>query len=201
MPMPGTPKVTASIAAATVPEYRTSSPMLGPWLTPENTKSGRSGMSACSASMTQSVGVPSICQAPSGRRVGRSGRCKVSECEVPLCSRSGATTVTVPTFRHASASKAIPGASMPSSLLTRMFIYSFFRWSLPVQNPDGLLDGAADFLGQFRLERAMSRYPELAGPAIVVDPLSGAVDGELFSVQQMLHQHDQLYLPPLVHSV
>ena len=46
------------------------------------------------ASITQSVGVPSICQAPSGRRAGRSGRCSVSEWEVPLCSRSGATTVT-----------------------------------------------------------------------------------------------------------
>ena len=29
-PIPGTPSITASIAAATVPEYRTSSPMLGP---------------------------------------------------------------------------------------------------------------------------------------------------------------------------
>jgi hypothetical protein len=46
MATPGTPSVTASIAAATVPEYSTSSPMLGPWFTPENTKSGRSGMSA-----------------------------------------------------------------------------------------------------------------------------------------------------------
>src|SRR5437868_9342021 len=33
---------TASIAAATVPEYRTSSPMFGPWFTPEITMSGRS---------------------------------------------------------------------------------------------------------------------------------------------------------------
>src|SRR4051794_6942656 len=122
IPIPGTPSVTASMAAATVPEYRTSSPMLGPWFTPENTKSGRSGISACMASMTQSVGVPSICQPPSGRRVGRSGRCRVREWEVPLCSRSGATTVTVPTSRHTSASSASPGARMPSSLVTRIFM-------------------------------------------------------------------------------
>ena len=48
--------------------------------------------------MTQSVGVPSTWNAPSGRRVARSGRCSVSECDVPLCSRSGATTVTSPDF-------------------------------------------------------------------------------------------------------
>ena len=93
--MPGTPSITASIAAETVPEYSTSSPMFGPWLIPENTKSGRSGISACIASITQSVGVPSTCHAPSGRRCGRSGRCSVREWLVPLCSRSGATTVTL----------------------------------------------------------------------------------------------------------
>ena len=52
--------------------------------------------------MVRSVGVPSICHAPSGRRAGRSGRCSVSECEVPLCSRSGATTVTLATSRQTS---------------------------------------------------------------------------------------------------
>ena len=79
-------------------------------------------MSAWIASMAQSVGVPSICHAPSGRRAGRSGRCSVSECEVPLCSRSGATTVTLATSRQTSASSASPGARMPSSLVTRMFM-------------------------------------------------------------------------------
>src|SRR6185312_2521631 len=39
--MAGMPNVTPSIAAATVPEYSTSSPMLWPWLMPLNTKSGR----------------------------------------------------------------------------------------------------------------------------------------------------------------
>ena len=46
----------------------------------------------------------------------------MSEWEVPLCSRSGATTVTVPTDWQARASIPMPGARMPSSLLTRMFM-------------------------------------------------------------------------------
>jgi hypothetical protein len=48
----------ASMAAETVPEYSTSSPMFIPWLTPESTKSGLRGRSACTARSTQSVGVP-----------------------------------------------------------------------------------------------------------------------------------------------
>ena len=55
----GTPSMTPSVAAATVPEYSTSSPMLCPWFTPLSTKSGRAGISASIASITQSVGVPS----------------------------------------------------------------------------------------------------------------------------------------------
>ncbi|MNC92084.1 hypothetical protein D3C83_84490 [compost metagenome] len=67
------------MAAATVPEYRTSSPMFWPWLMPLSTKSGRSGSSASTAIMTQSVGVPSICQRRSPRFTGRNGWCSVSE--------------------------------------------------------------------------------------------------------------------------
>ena len=66
--IPGTPSVTASIAAETVPEYNTSSPMLGPRFTPEKTKSGCSGMRAPRPSRTQSVGVPSTWNEPSCRR-------------------------------------------------------------------------------------------------------------------------------------
>src|SRR6185503_12597783 len=94
--------------------------MFGPWLTPENTQFGPSGISVPSASSTQSVGVPSTWNAPSERRCARRGRWSVSECDVPLCSRSGATTVTCPTVAHTSASSEIPGASTPSSLETRI---------------------------------------------------------------------------------
>src|SRR6266487_456487 len=118
--MLGMPAARPSIAAETVPEYSTSSPMFGPWFTPEITQFGPWGISAPRASSTQSVGVPSTWKPPSERRWARSGRCRVRECDVPLCSRSGATTVTCPTVAHTSASSAIPGARMPSSLETRI---------------------------------------------------------------------------------
>ena len=55
------------MAADTVPECSTSSPMLGPWLTPENTQLGPSGMSAPIARRTQSVGSrPPGTRRPSG---------------------------------------------------------------------------------------------------------------------------------------
>ena len=187
--------------------------------------------------MTQSVGVPSICQAPSGRRAGRSGRCSVSECEVPLCSRSGATTVTFPTSRQTSASSASPGARMPSSLVTRMFMGGKIAGQrgrraagralrppcdLPAAPPPRpvLRRGSARcgtgrpsriamhrlqlrprLRRHLRLERLPRAGPQLAGAAVLVDPLARAVDGELLGVEQVLHQHDQLHFPALVHPV
>ncbi len=49
-----------SMAAAMVPEYVTSSAMFWPLLTPDSTRSGRSGMTLRTAISTQSAGVPSI---------------------------------------------------------------------------------------------------------------------------------------------
>src|SRR5512138_2781475 len=188
--------------------------MLGPWFTPENTKSGRSGMSAWMASITQSVGVPSICQAPSGRRAGRSGRCSVSECDVPLCSRSCATTVTVPTSRQTSASSARPGARTPSSFVTRMFMGAkgarARRKSEPrsplggrpaLEQRQHRLDAGPQLRGKLGLEGPSGGGAELARPAILIDPLPRAVDGELLGVQEMLHQHDELDLAALVHAI
>ena len=54
----GRPRKRPSMAAATVPEYKTSSPRLGPWLIPETTISGSSSNSPVTARWTQSVGVP-----------------------------------------------------------------------------------------------------------------------------------------------
>ena len=43
--MAGTPSSDASIAAATVPEYVTSSARFGPWLIPESMSAGRRSFS------------------------------------------------------------------------------------------------------------------------------------------------------------
>src|SRR5262245_44449730 len=137
--------------------------MLGPWLTPENTKSGRSGNKAPSASSTQSVGVPSTWYDPSGRRAGRRGRCIVRLWEVPLCSRSGAMTVTSPTVWHTSASRERPGARIPSSLETRMFMWGgnllgrrfrLGRWNLAIENEDDVFDRLAQFPQGFPFDGA-----------------------------------------------
>ncbi len=100
----------ASIAPATVPEYRTSSPMFGPWFTPDSTRSGRRSRSAPTASATQSVGVPSTWCSPSRTSFARRGKCMVSAWLVALCSRSGATTCTSPRTRAAAARTPSPEA-------------------------------------------------------------------------------------------
>ena len=65
-----------SMAAATVPEYSTSSPMFGPWLMPETTKSGGSGIK-CAEAEEHAVGRrPVHLERAVGRRWARSGRCK-----------------------------------------------------------------------------------------------------------------------------
>src|SRR5262245_45404225 len=52
----------------------------------------------------------------------RSGRCRVSECEVALWSRSGTTIVTRPRRDSSSRSGTRAGACTPSSLAIRMCI-------------------------------------------------------------------------------
>jgi hypothetical protein len=61
MAMPGTPRTSASSAAATVPEYVMSSPRFEPWLMPETTRSASKPSTRPSvANRTQSTGVPSV---------------------------------------------------------------------------------------------------------------------------------------------
>ena len=58
----GPPGWQASVAADTVPEYRTLMPTLGPRLMPETTRSGARGSSSARAILTQSAGVPLTAQ-------------------------------------------------------------------------------------------------------------------------------------------
>ena len=72
--------------------------------------SGSSSSSPVMARCTQSVGVPSTRMNPSGISVARMGLSRVRELLAPLRSRSGATTVTRPTWPSDWASMRMPGA-------------------------------------------------------------------------------------------
>jgi len=93
--------------------------MFGPWFTRNDPVGAIRHERAESASSTQSVGVPSTWNAPSDRRCARSGRCSVSECDVPLCSRSERRQSPARRVAHDVASSAMPGASTPSSFETK----------------------------------------------------------------------------------
>src|SRR5471032_2813586 len=73
------------------------------------------------AIITQSVGVPLTAKRRSAIWRSRSGEVRVSECDAPDCSFSGATTQTSSDRLRAIFSATIrPGEWMPSSLVTRM---------------------------------------------------------------------------------
>src|SRR5262245_27039159 len=70
--------------------------------------------------LTQSVGVPSTAYTASRICSSRSGRLSVNACPIALASSTGATMVTSPSGRSASARIAIPSERYPSSLVTRI---------------------------------------------------------------------------------
>src|SRR4051812_5816577 len=125
---------------------------------------------------TASVGVPSTAQrsiCPSGPQGAscsiRSGRWSEMLRLVALCSRSGAQTTTSPSSSSASASARRPGASAPSSLLTRMRMPGNVAQRASARNgrlPEGHLGP--------RL-RAMSEARALASP---LQPAPASLAGE-----------------------
>src|SRR6476469_1666793 len=173
--------------------------MFWPWLMPLSTKSGRSGISASMASMTQSVGVPSTCHLRSPRRTGRSGWCSVSECDVALCSRSGATTVTSPSGSAAAHRHSMPCARIPSSFVTsrRISVGEGRR----TERREKVLEIRLQRLQRLHGERTARDDFEIALLAMVVHLLPRALDRVLLVVKQMLHEHDQLHLAPLIDAV
>src|SRR5437868_15290817 len=112
------------------------------------------------------------------------GRWRVSEWLAPLCSRSGTTTVTSATRRQASARTESPCARMPSSLLTRIF-----NGFLAIQDVQNVVQRGTKVLDGLALQRVPCLSLEGAGATVLLDPLARAVDGELFSIQQVFHQH------------
>ena len=120
-------KKAPSIAAATVPEYKTLIPAFEPELIPETIRSGGRDMSSQIPSFTLSAGLPSTFQprvvpSTSSTRLTTSGESSVIECATPLCSIAGATTVTSPSRNSSLRRARSPGANTPSSLVSRICI-------------------------------------------------------------------------------
>src|SRR5256885_16501911 len=71
----------------------------------------------------------------------------------------------------------------------------------PFEDGENRLELGAQVLDGLGRERAARLRVELARAAILLDLLAGALDGVLLGVEQVLDQHDQLDLAPLVHAV
>ena len=95
----------ASVAADTVPEYRTLMPTFDPRLMPESTISGLRGSTSAMAILTQSAGVPETAQPKKDpfllTLLTRNGLSRLMACPTALCSLSGATTSTWCSSRNA----------------------------------------------------------------------------------------------------
>src|SRR5256885_11189106 len=71
----------------------------------------------------------------------------------------------------------------------------------PFEDGENRLELGAQVLDGRGREGAARLRLELARAAILLDLLAGALDGVLLGVEQVLDQHDQLDLAPLVHAV
>ena len=102
----------------------------------------------------------------------------------------------------------MPGARIPSSLLTRMCISPRprpGRGASPrlaaLQHLEHVVHFLPQFVDRLGAHRAARRPAQLAGPAVLLDLLSRPLDRVLLGVQQVLDQHDQLDLAALVDAV
>src|SRR3989449_5722404 len=73
--------------------------------------------------------------------------------------------------------------------------------SVPLEDGEDRLEVGAEVLDRLRRERAARLRLELARAPILLDLLALAFDRVFLRIQQVLHQHDQLDLAPLVHPV
>src|SRR5258706_798721 len=73
--------------------------------------------------------------------------------------------------------------------------------SVPLEDGEDRLEIGAEVLDRLRRERAARLRLELARAPILLDLLARPLNGVFLRVQQVLHQHDQLDLAPLVHPV
>src|SRR5437764_15181107 len=75
------------------------------------------------------------------------------------------------------------------------------RRGAPFEDGENRLELGAQIFDGLGRERAARLRLELARPAKLLDLLAGALDRVLLRVEQVLDQHDQLDLAPLVHPV
>src|SRR6266850_3414776 len=73
--------------------------------------------------------------------------------------------------------------------------------SVPLEDGEDRFELSAKVLDRLGRERAARLRLELATTPILLDLLARALNRVFLRVQQMLHQHDQLDLAPLVHPV
>src|SRR6266699_3202514 len=75
------------------------------------------------------------------------------------------------------------------------------RTSAPFENAEDGLQLGAELLDGFRGQRAPCFGLELARAAVLLDLLARTFDRVLLGVQQVLHEHDQFDLAPLVYAI
>src|SRR3982074_1942142 len=75
------------------------------------------------------------------------------------------------------------------------------RRSAPFEDAEHRLELGAELLDGFGGQRAPRFGLQLAGATILLDLLARALDRVFLGVQEMLHQHDELDLAPLVHAI
>src|SRR5438552_13942589 len=134
--------------------------------------SGFSGKSLCSATITQSAGVPSMAHSCSAILLQTMGCRSVSDCAVPLCSRLGATMLTVANPSSAAASARNPSAWYPSSFVRRMCVIGnripvlVFQDNRTTRSPPAEARGSSslseeEMVGTTGFEPATSRTPSV----------------------------------------
>src|SRR2546426_1281208 len=75
------------------------------------------------------------------------------------------------------------------------------RTSTPFEDAEHRLELGAELLDGFGGQRTPRFGLELAGATVLLDLLARAFDRVFLGVQQVLHEHDQLDLAPLVHAI
>src|SRR6266404_3434912 len=75
------------------------------------------------------------------------------------------------------------------------------RRSAPFEDAEHRLELGAELLDGFRRQRPPCFGLELARAAVLLDLLARAFDRVLLGVEQVFHEHDQLDLAPLVHTI
>src|SRR3989442_8036671 len=116
---------------------------------------------------------------------------------VPSSEPPSTTTISAvgTVARVRSTTSPIVGAAWNAGMITAT------RTSTPFENAEHRFELGAELLDRFGGEGAPRFGLELARAAILLDLLPRAFDRVFLGVQQMLDEHDQLDLAPLIHAI